>query len=44
VNIEQATDPQQHIGRPLAQGDQNEILADAHLILGIHQEIVGKRG
>jgi hypothetical protein len=44
MDIEQAADPQQHVRGPFAQGNQNEVLTDLHLVRGIHQEVVGKRG
>ncbi len=44
VGIEQPPDAKEPIRRPFTQCDQNKILADCHLIRGIHQKIVGKWG
>ena len=43
MNVEQAADAQEHVRWALAQRDQNEILADLHLVRSIHEQIVGKR-
>ena len=39
MDIEQPADPQRPVGRPLAECNQREVLADAHLVGGIDEVV-----